>query len=426
MSQKTELTHPSLAKADWFAWPETRRLFGVLNAQGHETRAVGGAVRNTLMGRPVSEVDFATTATPDQVTELAQDAGLKVVPTGVDHGTVTVILGTHSFEVTTLRQDVETFGRHANVAYTDDWALDAGRRDFTINALYVSADGDLHDPLGGYGDIAEGHIRFIGDADARISEDYLRILRFFRFNAEYGAPPYDADAVAACLRGRHGLEQLSGERLGAEMLQLLAAPGAGDALAVMFDYGLLVPLLAGVPLIEDVERLAAIDQANGFEPDPVQRLAALAVMVAEDVDRLSRRFRLTNAVTKRLNAASVRTALTGEMSESAAKGQLYRLGETAYRDSVLIAWARSGDGEDHRDWRKLLALPDRWQAPEMPLKGADLVELGFSKGPQIGQALKEIEEGWIAEGFAGSRAALLQAAQDILVRSRNQTGAEAH
>ncbi len=420
MSQKNPLTLPSLASADWFAWPETKKLFGVLAGKGIETRAVGGAVRNTLLGRPVKEVDFASTATPEQVTELAERASLKVVPTGIDHGTVTVIVGKRPFEVTTLRRDVETFGRRAKVAYTDDWAIDAGRRDFTMNALYVSADGALHDPLGGYGEIAEHRVRFIGDAVERIREDYLRILRFFRFNAAYGTAPYDGKGIAACVRERDGLEQLSAERVGAELMVLLAAPGAGDALTAMYDYGLLVSLLASAPLLADFQHLAALEEAIGAAPDPVLRLGVLVVMVPEDAERLGRRFRLPNADVKRLDAIGSNRDLSAGSSEEAAKAALYRLGNGGYRDRVLTAWARSGDGPDDPRWRQLVELPDRWKVPEFPVKGADLIALGFSKGPRLGKALKAIEDKWIAGGFVGDRAGSLEAARKILGKPKTK------
>jgi poly(A) polymerase len=413
-SPKTPPALPSLADADWFAWPETRALFGVLTGAGVETRAVGGAVRNTLLGCAVGEVDFASTAMPEQVTALAEGAGLKVVPTGIDHGTVTVIIGKRPFEVTTLRRDVETFGRHAKVAYTDVWAIDAGRRDFTMNALYVSSDGALHDPLGGYGDVADRRVRFIGDAGERIREDYLRILRFFRFNAEYGAPPYDADGMAACVRNCAGLQQLSAERVSGELMRLLAAPGAGDALTAMYDYGLLVALLESAPLLADFDRLAALEEAIGATPDPVLRLGSLAVMVPEDARRLGSRFRLSNAETKRLEAVGSYRDLAEISSEKSAKILLYRVGEGGYRDRVLTAWARSGLGPDDAGWMGHLSLPNRWQVPKLPVRGADLIALGYAKGPRLGQALKAIEESWIQGGFTGDRGALLEEAQEIL------------
>jgi tRNA nucleotidyltransferase/poly(A) polymerase len=212
---------PSLKDAAWLQQPETQRVFAALAVPGVETRAVGGAVRNTLLGLPTAEVDFATTALPEKVIALARSADLKAVPTGIEHGTVTLVANGVPFEVTTLRRDVETFGRHAIVAFTEDWAEDARRRDFTLNALYASSDGEVFDPLGGYADLVAGRVRFIGDAEARIKEDYLRILRFFRFNAYYGKGPLDADGLAACVALRDGLAQLSAERVAGEMMILL-------------------------------------------------------------------------------------------------------------------------------------------------------------------------------------------------------------
>jgi poly(A) polymerase len=200
---------PSLKDAEWLKRPETKRVFAALSADGVETRAVGGAVRNTLLGLPVTEIDLATTALPEQVMALARKAGLKAIPTGIEHGTVTVVVDGAPFEVTTLRRDVETYGRHATVAFTEDWEEDARRRDFTLNALYAGSDGTVFDPLGGYADLVAGRVRFIGEAEARIKEDYLRILRFFRFNAYYGKGPLDPEGLQASVRLRAGLDQLS-------------------------------------------------------------------------------------------------------------------------------------------------------------------------------------------------------------------------
>ena len=217
---------PSLKGAAWLKRPETARVFAALAESGVETRAVGGAVRNSLLGLPVTEVDLATTALPQQVMALARKAGLKAVPTGIEHGTVTVIADGVPFEVTTLRRDVETFGRHATVAFTENWEEDARRRDFTLNALYAGSDGTVFDPLGGYEDVVAGRVRFIGDAEARIREDYLRILRFFRFNAYYGKGPFDADGLRASVSLRGGMAQLSAERIAGEVRRLLVAPQA--------------------------------------------------------------------------------------------------------------------------------------------------------------------------------------------------------
>ncbi|MGE3529012.1 MAG: CCA tRNA nucleotidyltransferase, partial [Methyloceanibacter sp.] len=286
---------PSLKGAPWLERPETALVFAALAGPGIETRAVGGAVRNTLLGLPVKEVDLATTALPQQVMTLAAGAGLKAVPTGIEHGTVTIIAGGVSFEVTTLRRDVETFGRHATVAFTDNWEEDARRRDFTLNALYAASDGTLFDPIGGYDDVLSGRVRFIGAAEERIKEDYLRILRFFRFNAYYGKGPLDADGLRACVRLRGGMAQLSAERIAGEMRRILEAPEAMGAVEALFDYGLLTDILGGAPRLERLRRLVAIEAALGREPVPAMRLAALAVFVVEDVERLAERLRLSNA-----------------------------------------------------------------------------------------------------------------------------------
>ena len=233
--------------ADWLKARETQAVFDALSRSGAETRVVGGAVRNALLGLPIGEIDIATTATPDEVIALAERAGLKAVPTGIEHGTVTVIANGQPFEITTLRRDVETYGRHAKIAFTNSWEDDAKRRDFTLNALYADRDGRVFDPLGGLADLEAGRVRFIGDAEARIREDYLRILRFFRFNAYYGKGGLDVEGLRAAVRLRDGVGQLSAERIGGEIKRILIAPGATRAVEALFDYGLLTSLLGGVP-----------------------------------------------------------------------------------------------------------------------------------------------------------------------------------
>ena len=267
---------PRLSGAPWLQRPETQAVFAALAARNFAARAVGGAVRNALLGLPVTDVDIATTARPDEVVAAAEAAGLKTVPTGIAHGTVTIISGGSAYEVTTLRKDVETHGRHATVAFTDDWTADARRRDFTLNALYCSADGEVFDPLSGYADLMARRVRFIGDAGERIREDYLRILRFFRFTAAYGEGPPDRPGLDACVRERAGLAILSGERMREEMLRLLAAPRGPSSMAVMLDYraaaaGAWPGAPAGVAC--PARRLQA---ALGLAPDAVLRLAALA------------------------------------------------------------------------------------------------------------------------------------------------------
>ena len=398
---------PRLNNAPWLQRPETQAVFAALAARNFAVRAVGGAVRNTLLGLPVTDVDIATTARPDEVVAAAEAAGLKAVPTGIAHGTVTVISGGSAYEVTTLRKDVETHGRHATVAFTDDWTADARRRDFTLNALYCSADGEVFDPLSGYADLMARRVRFIGDAGERIREDYLRILRFFRFTAAYGEGPPDRQGLDACVRERAGLAVLSGERMREEMLRLLAAPRAAELTGVMLDFGLLPQVLGLAPRPGLLARIVSLQAALGLTPDAVVRLAALAVEVPEDAERLRTRFRLSNEETARLVRASIRApAIDPSASESAAKAYIYAEGAAAFQESVLLAWARFGEAPASSAWRLRFALPERWQAPRFPVGGADVMALGIPAGPRVGELLRTLEGWWIAGDFTADEAAL--------------------
>ncbi len=398
----------SVAKADWFRQRGVRAIFAALNRDGHEARVVGGALRNALMGLPVHEVDFAVTAPPDDVIRLATDAGLKAVPTGIHHGTITVVVDGAPFEVTTLRQDVETHGRHATVAFTQDWTADAARRDFTMNALYAGADGRIYDPLGGLPDLYARRVRFIGSARERIREDYLRILRFFRFTAAYSDGPPDPEGLAACIAERAGLARLSAERVRAELLRTLITRNPMHAIEPMAETGLLISILGGVVRPAHFERLAALEARLGAEASPIRRLGALAVMVEEDTARLAMRLRLSNAEAVRLDAiAALEPELLPGMSERDARTALYRIGEQAYRDRALIAWARAGDGSADEAWQQLYRLPERWVPPIFPLKGQDLIARGLKPGPEVGRALHGLEARWIASDFAVGRKDLL-------------------
>jgi poly(A) polymerase len=408
-----------LAGTEWLDRPDTQAVFAALAARGHAARAVGGAVRNALLGRPVADVDIATDALPGDVVRAAAAAGLKAVPTGLAHGTVTVVAGSVPHEVTTLRKDVETHGRHATVAFTNDWSEDARRRDFTLNALYCGADGTVFDPLGGYPDLAARRVRFIGDPHRRIREDFLRILRFFRLTAELAEGPADAEGLAACVRERAGLAILSAERVRAELLRLLAASRGPEIAALMEDYGFLPSLLGAAPRPTLLARLAAVEACLGLAPDPVLRLAVLAVEVPEDAERLRDRLKLSNeqaaklarAAAWRSPAARRQTPRRDQADEPRQGGQgsdpvpdakvyLYRHGAAAYRERVLVAWARSGAAANSADWRRRFALPERWPIPRFPLTGADVLALGVPAGPRVGEILRTLEDWWIAGGFA--------------------------
>lgn len=403
----------SLAGADWLAWPGVREVFVTISVQGFEIRAVGGAVRDALMSRRVQDVDFATTAPPETVMELARSAGLKVIATGLDHGTVTVVAGDRAFEVTTLRTDVETYGRKAKVAFTDDWLADAGRRDFTINALYADADGTLHDPLGVTGDIDARKIRFIGDARERVSEDYLRILRFFRFNAELGEDEYDSDALHACVSGRGGMRDLSAERVNAELMRLLCARRAARALRKMFDYGLLVQVIGGVAFPGRLKKLIAIETQLGREPDAVLRLGALAAAGVEDAARLAGRLRLSNAAAKRLAAACGHYGIQADMNDAEVSRGLYARGRAGLQDTALLAWTASRDLASNSAWRGLMTRIAEMPVPEFPLQGADIVAMGVSQGPAVGEILGQLESRWLADGLTLSRAELMALARGL-------------
>ncbi|MBX6426174.1 MAG: CCA tRNA nucleotidyltransferase [Variibacter sp.] len=398
---------PRLADAPWLARGPLPRLLAVLDADGEEARVVGGAVRNALLGETPGEFDVATTAVPEAVIARAEAAGFKTVPTGIEHGTVTVIVDGAPFEVTTLRQDVETFGRKATVRFGRDWRADAERRDFTINALSVTRDGTIHDYVGGLADIAARRVRFIGEPRQRIREDYLRILRFFRFHAAYGHGSPDPAGLHAAIVERAGLDQLSRERVRMEWMKLLVAPGAAATLAVMAETGFVTRLLASVPQVAHVERLAAIEQALALAPDAVRRLAALALHVVEDADKLWQRLRLSNAERERLQAmADGWWRIGGDLSERAARALLYRLGPEKFADRVLYAWAKAGAAPEDAAWRAFVTLPQRWTAPRFPVKAADLMRRGLAPGPGLGRALARAEAAWIAADFPGDPASL--------------------
>jgi poly(A) polymerase len=386
-----------LGDAGWLRDGLLARLLGVLDRDGEEARVVGGAVRNALLGEPVGEVDVATTAVPDEVVRRVRAAGFKAVPTGIEHGTVTVVADGRGCEVTTLRQDVETFGRHARVAFGRDWKADAERRDFTINALSASADGRVHDYTGGLADLAKRRVRFIGDAGKRIAEDYLRILRFFRFHAAYGEGALDAEGLLACIAGREGLAQLSRERVRAEMLKLMAARGFAPVLSAMAEAGILVGVLGGVPLVSSAAAMAKAEAALGAAPDPVRRLGALAVLVPEDAARLLQRLRLANVEHERLASMADGWRRIVPADARAGRALLYRLGPQRFEDRVMLAWSRA-QGEDEV-WRALATLPSRWTAPVFPLKAADFVARGVAKGPALGAALHGAEDAWVAADF---------------------------
>ena len=402
----------------WLSDPPVRRALGLLNGDGEEARVVGGAARNALMGLPLSDIDIATTAVPGEVIRRAAAAGLKAVPTGIDHGTITLVIDGAPFEVTTLREDVETFGRKAIVAFGRDWRVDAERRDFTMNALSISPDGMVYDYVGGLADLRDRRVRFIGDPARRIAEDYLRILRFFRFQASYAGGAPDAAGLHACIVARDRLRTLSRERVRGELVKLLVAPYAVPTLTVMAETGFVELLLGGVPQLASFAAMVEVEAAAALAPDPVRRLGALGLFTVEDAARLRDRLRLFNAEHERLVAMVERWwRVSPTHGEAEARALLYRLGPVRFADRVLLAWSRSRAGAADPTWQALATLPARWTPPRFPLRAADLMSRGLARGPALGTALRAAEEAWIAAGFPSDRETLADIASRAAGRS---------
>jgi poly(A) polymerase len=405
-----------LDDAPWLTSGPAARVLGLLNGNGEEARVVGGAVRNALLKIPTGDIDIATTAVPAEVMRRAKAAGIKSVPTGIEHGTVTLVVDSQPFEVTTLREDTETFGRKAKVAFGRDWARDAERRDFTVNGLSVDAGGVIHDHVGGYDDLVARRVRFIGDPNRRIAEDYLRILRFFRIHAAYGKGEPDRAGYLACIDARAGLATLSAERVRMEMLKLMVAEGAAAALVAMADGGLLLSIFGGIAYIGPFAAMVAAERSLGLKADPVRRLGALAVAVTEDARRLAVRLRLSNSETRALDSMGHRWWRLARMDEATARRRLYRLGADRYRDRLLLAWARAGGETPNARWRELATLSERWSAPKFPLKAADFVARGIAEGPALGHVLALAEDAWLAADFPLDELALEGIADQTVAR----------
>lgn len=364
----------------WLHAPATRAVMLALEAAGGPgcARFVGGCVRNAVIGAPVADIDIATTLKPEETDRAIRAAGLKSVPTGIAHGTVTAVAERQPFEITTLRRDVSTDGRNATVAFTDDWAEDAARRDFRLNALYADGEGQVFDPTGeGLADAAAGRIVFVGDPATRIQEDYLRILRFFRFFAWYGRGEPDAAALDACRGHAAGMTRLSAERVSKELMTLLAAADPRAAMAAMTEAGVLAQILP------EATSGAVFEAVVALSPDPVVRLMTLLPPNEELVRAASVRLRFANATRDRLAAAALAVpAVDLKMSEPEVRVAVYRHGVTAVADALHRRWAEHPARAD--DARRLLALTRDWRRPALPVGGRDLAKLGSSRGPGPG------------------------------------------
>jgi poly(A) polymerase len=407
-----------LSPQDWLQSAETQAVIAALTAKGGEVRFVGGCVRDAVLRRPISDIDIATHDPPEQVMLLLEAAGLRAIPTGIAHGTVTAVVGKRHFEITTLRSDIETFGRHARVEFTNDWATDAARRDFTINAMFCRPDGMIFDPFEGLADLGAGRVRFVGNPLQRIDEDVLRLLRFFRFYAHYGRPPADVDAVAACRLRAHKLPSLSGERMCGEIIRLMGAPDPASVLALMHNERVLDHVLPEATRLGVLRFLAFLDTRGivrpSIAPDPLRRLAAVLDVDAAAAAHVAMRFKLSTAQTTRLTALAAPSRVPDQaMEPPETRRLLRRLGAPLFRDLVLLAWAarkaiegRTPLGETDR-WLALLDMADGWRPVKLPVRGRDLIDLGVPRGPRIGRFLGEIDAWWEAGDYRAGRSETL-------------------
>jgi poly(A) polymerase len=396
----------------WMSAPATRAVMRALTENGGQARFVGGAVRNALLREPVGDIDIATPLVPEEVVRRLTARGVAAVPTGIAHGTVTAVSSGKPFEITTLRRDVSTDGRRATVAFTDDWAEDAARRDFTMNALYAAEDGTLLDPTGGIEDLKAGRVRFVGDPTTRIREDYLRILRLFRFHAWYGRGALDAHALHAAVAEKAGLGRLSGERVQKEMLRLLESTDPVPVLREMERGGILAEILPGQSNVTRLAGLVALTKEIGMKRDAILSLAAL--LAGElDARETASRLRLSNADRDRLTAALAEPADTA-LTPPIARRLAYRSGTELLIDRLLL---RAAAKESER--ARAIALIDdlrSWKRPAFPVDGRDALSAGVQEGPAVGRILSAIENWWIEQDFVADRRSLLLKLKELLAQ----------
>ncbi|WP_412058173.1 CCA tRNA nucleotidyltransferase [Bartonella sp. DGB2] len=401
-----------IPNAAWLFEPELQSLLSCLNQGEEEARIVGGAVRNSFLGEQVSDIDIATTCLPQMVCIRAQACGFRAIPTGLDYGTITVVGADQTYEVTTLRADISPDGRRTKVEFSRDWAEDAARRDFTINALYCDCTGALYDYVGGVLDIEQRQIRFIGEAQARVKEDYLRILRFFRMFAYYGHGRPDKDGLKACARLKHGLEYLSRERIWAEFAKLLAAPDPARTLLWMRQTGILTLILSLSEKwgIDAIHGLLGVEKQMGWAPDPLLRLMSLIPPDATRLRMLNGRFSLSNKQKNRLQAWAQLADVVPIRNNSHLEVLLYKRGRRALCDYLALSMAQaeiSGDGERFTQAKAFYCHAAGWACPSFPLRGEDLLAHGFSAGPMLGKKLRDLETLWVETGFCWGREQLL-------------------
>jgi poly(A) polymerase len=400
---------PRIAQQPWMVEPATRAVLAALSEEGVEARFVGGSVRDALLDRPIGDIDIATPAPPEKIIELLQKSGIKVVPTGVAHGTITAVIPPRHFEITTLRRDVETYGRRARVAFDADWAADAARRDFTINAIFLTPDGTIHDPVGGLADLQARRVRFVGDPATRVAEDVLRLLRYYRFEARFGTGDGDPKARAACRAAAHLLPTLSGERVSQELVKLLETQDPIAALRMMQEDGVLAVALPEARHIERLRQMIAIEP----EPDPLRRLAALVEVDGEVALALAARLRFPNAWRDRLHGLASPWPLDPQEDARSHRRALYRLGTERYRDIALLVAAEGAMPQSRLT--ELLDLARSWTPPAFPLAGREVTALGIPPGERVGRLLAAVHDWWEAGDFAADRAACLARLREIAI-----------
>ena len=409
----------------WLTAAPTQAVIKALLIGGGEARFIGGCVRDALLKRPIVDIDIATTDAPERVMELLKDAGIKAIPTGIKHGTVTAVIGEADFQITTLRVDVETDGRHAKVAFTDDWRADAARRDFTINTMSCTADGNVYDPFRGMVDLANRRVRFVGIPRERIEEDVLRLLRFFRMYATYGEPPPDSYALAACREFAPKLAELSGERVRNEMLRILEAPHPADIIQLMRGERVLEHILPEVTHVGRLRQLSWLEsdavKIQSISPDPLRRLASLLKPDGAAAKAVAKRFVLSRKQTSRLEAM-VETPfdIKPEADEATLRGALRRLGGALFTDVSLLAWAAERaisprqPVEHTQGWISLLETAETWVPPTFPLSGRDVMALGVAAGPSVGTLLSAAEDWWEQGGCQADHQACLEKLRVLL------------
>ena len=386
-----------IAPQPWMVEPATCRLLGALSAGGVEARFVGGSVRDALLGRPIGDIDIATPASPERVIELLEKTGIKAVPTGLAHGTITAIVPPRHFEITSLRRDVETYGRRARVAFDADWASDAARRDFTINAIFLALDGAIDDPVGGLADLRARRVRFVGDPATRIAEDVLRLLRYYRFEARFGTGAGDLEARAACRAAAHLLPTLSGERVAQELVRLLETPDPIAVLQMMQEDSVLEVVLPEARRLDRLRRLIEIEP----EADPLLRLAALIEVDGEGAATVAARLRFSNAWRDRLCGLSRPWPLDPQADGPGQRRTLYHLGAKRYHGIALLLTAE-GEMSSGR-LSELLAIAGDWMPPVFPLAGRDVTALGIPPGERVGRLLAAVHDWWEEGDFTADR-----------------------